>query len=430
VRKYSFIVILALAAMFLSAGVAYANYGPHGGYATDTDACAGCHRAHTSFSNVGWTDLQGGSRASALLVSNAADMSHFCYACHGNTAPGAATNVEGGLFDSGPTVAYNGTVDPSVGALYASNSSFDATLNGGGFDTIGTADQAVVSSHNMEQNNAPTWGDIVSGVGTPGTISPFRCTDCHDPHGSSNYRLLKDVVNGRTVGGYDKVTPDPYVISNEEGYPTGGWKRGPAGVAQIAAYKPNYTTPQWAQTSGRAMSKWCAACHTAYIIENDDFAPVGGEWGYTASPGTYNYGTAEALVDVNGNHTGPELGALARHRHPIDVPLSLGQGAGRGLNIEVLNDDGLPLEMSLGNLVGGYSNNTKPWSENGNVTCLTCHRAHGTQATQTGWGLAELGPNGAPRPVVESGVNGVNPNFSQALLRFNNRGVCERCHDK
>ena len=26
--------------------------------------------------------------------------------------------------------------------------------------------------------------------------------DCHDLHGSSNYRLLKDVVNGNTVGGY------------------------------------------------------------------------------------------------------------------------------------------------------------------------------------------------------------------------------------
>ena len=50
----------------------------------------------------------------------------------------------------------------------------------------------------------------------------MTCASCHDPHGSSNYRLLTDQVNGNTVGGYvADDAPTPYVISVEPGYPNG-----------------------------------------------------------------------------------------------------------------------------------------------------------------------------------------------------------------
>ena len=77
-----------VALVLLFGGAAYANFGPHGGFATDTDSCAGCHRAHTSFSTLGWTDQQGADRLTALLVSNASTMTEFCYACHGADATG------------------------------------------------------------------------------------------------------------------------------------------------------------------------------------------------------------------------------------------------------------------------------------------------------------------------------------------------------
>ena len=246
------------------------------------------------------------TQRSALLVSNADTMSKFCYACHGDAAPGAATNVQSGVFDAGPTTASNAT--PAGAMLYASNSSIDATLNGGGFERVGGAGvlgTAVGSTHGMDVDaNGTVWGDIVNGVGTPGTVANFRCTSCHDPHGSSNYRLLKDIVNGRTVGGYDKVTPDPWVISNEEGYPQQGWKRGTAGVAQMADYRPNYTAPEYAQLAGRSMSHWCAACHTAYIVEND-----------VAAGATYVYPDPASAVDpeakgetlYNADHTSSGL---------------------------------------------------------------------------------------------------------------------------
>ena len=57
-KRFSFVLVLSAALVLAFASGAYANFGPHGGYVNDTDACAGCHRAHTSFSTVGWTDIE------------------------------------------------------------------------------------------------------------------------------------------------------------------------------------------------------------------------------------------------------------------------------------------------------------------------------------------------------------------------------------
>ena len=143
--------------------------------------------------------------------------------------------------------------------------------------------------------------------GTTGTGSPIvmDCGTCHDPHGSSNYRLLKDIVYGVSVGGYDPTapgatatspTPTPFVISDEAGYPTGGF----ALHTEYPGYTPNYTTAQYAQAPGgdttKGMSGWCAGCHTAYVSVDS----------------TYNAGDGS--------------GTLERHRHEVNVPLSTFNG--------------------------------------------------------------------------------------------------------
>ena len=111
-KRFSIMFALAAVCSLVFVGGAYANFGPHGGYANDTDACAGCHRAHTSFSTVGWNDGHQ-PHASALLVGNAQTMTEFCYACHGDYAPGASTNVASGVFDAGPSASSTVTV-PAV----------------------------------------------------------------------------------------------------------------------------------------------------------------------------------------------------------------------------------------------------------------------------------------------------------------------------
>jgi predicted CXXCH cytochrome family protein len=439
VKRIAFVLLAACVIVLATAGMAFANFGPHGGYADDTDSCAGCHRAHTSFSTLGWTDNLGGERASALLVSAAATRTDFCYACHGDGAPGASTNVQMGIFDSGPTAGLPTSASPNPATFAVSNSSYDTTLNGGGFQELGgNSASPVMSAHDMNrttdiQGPLVRWGyvDPTGGQSGVSEMSSFTCASCHDPHGSSNYRLLKDSVNGVTVGGYDGSNdPSPTVLSNEQGYPTGGFRKGAGGKVDITNYTPNYTSAQirW-KSVNENISTWCAACHTAYAQDTSD----------------YNYGVFESWGTSSGVlPDGGLVGNKTRHRHLINVTLATNMNqdpSDNALTVPLLNDNGLPLDMALGTS-SASATSTKYWDKNGYIGCLTCHRAHGSQATMKDWAVSKLAttPVGAAPVKVDVGETsqtagynnplGVAPNYSQALLRFDNRGVCERCHNK
>lgn len=423
-KKASIILALAVLMVALTAGTAFANFGPHGGYALDTDACAGCHRAHTSFSTVTWADSNNNSH-SALLVSSAATMQEFCYACHGDAAPGASTNVQSGVFDSGPS-GYAGQA-VGGGILYATNSSFDATLNGGGFDRVPSAVgfASTTSMHDMGKGAAtdPMWG---AGSSAP-VGADLTCTSCHDPHGSSNYRLLKDQVNGHTVGGYVNDVPQPFVFSAETNYPTSGWLKHDPGASQMTTYTPNYTTAIYKFVNGdvysagapRSMSTWCSACHEQYNVRSSAYS----YGGYEAADATRNAGGLVAGV-------GTSIGMRVRHRHPVNVPIATVTQA-NGWGSDAITSSVLPLEKRPGALAGETT-----WTSQDYLGCLTCHRAHGTAAQMSGWAVSSLNtsaskvPSWYPEKVLATVPSGVNPNFSSAMLRSDNRGVCERCHNK
>ncbi len=379
-RKLSIMLAVAVVAsvLLLTPGIALANFGPHGGYSMDTDACAGCHRAHTAASPITWTNNDGEQR-SALLLSTATELYEFCFTCHGQAAAGADTNVVDGI--------YEGTDYGTTGMM----------LNSGAF-----GDHVV--GQNKHTFNGSSWGAWGGGdTGRDGIISTghggliaMSCGSCHDVHGSSNYRLLKDIVNGVTVGGYTEPTPgdfvpDPYVISNEPGYPEDGWLLHEPGAAQMAGYEPNYTMPMYAkapaQDPTRGISAWCAACHTQY--HRDDLA-------------------ISSVYDANDG-----FGYTMRYRHPVNVELANYKGP-RSL---IITDQVLPLAQDSFSTTG---------SETDWIDCLTCHRAHGSDAVMEGY--ANVFDSTDPEP--DSGVGGVDPGNKNAFLRLDNRGVCQQCHNK
>lgn len=427
----------------LAPGAAFANFGPHGGYTGDTDSCAGCHRAHTSFSEYTWVDdTIAQASHSALLISQATNITEFCFACHGDDAPGASTNVLLGVFDSGPAGAVDdllGDTNTSDGVAVTvellTNSSFDATLNGGGFLALpsgvpGAQTYAPASSaHDMDIGAAtdPAWGMGSAAVG----FGNLACTSCHDPHGSSNYRILRDNVNGHVVGGFiDDNNPTPFVTSAEEGYPLSGWRKHAAGAAQMALYRPNFTEPEY-RNNGNAnenISGWCAACHEAYVIRNDNAAGTDYDYGDAFLSGGFT------LTDADSS--GPN-GQPTFHRHPVNTTLVAGDPAGYPLGTSwlrsaVTTDARVPVEMRPGGDAAAFR--TGAWEYEDFLGCLTCHRAHGTSAVMTGWAEASLettnGTDWYPVRLAQPAVSGVNPNFTSALLRTDNRGVCERCHNK
>jgi len=316
---------LAITVLILSVGlprVAYADAGPHGGgYTATTDACAGCHRAHTS-------------QAPDLLMDTTQAL---CLTCHGSTAAGAQTNVTDGVYGR-----YRNTSGTYVNkTTTGTEGTVGAPLNGGGFAFYRTQGQAsfvpTTSTHSTDGTQRSAWGLGSANTGqTANLAAGVTCGSCHDPHGSPNYRILR-----RTVNGF------PVTVTSLEG---GTW---------------NYTTEHW----GNGMNEFCATCHTNYLATASD----SGSTGFTS-------GTP----------------SVTHFRHRMGMPYNFENN----VNPET-GWNGFTLPLANTGQAGGNQ-----------VACTTCHLPHGTSAAQ--------GPNSTTANVAGD----------SSLLRLDNRGVCEVCHQK
>jgi hypothetical protein len=411
--------ILAAALAFvvvLVPTVAFANAGVHGNYSmTGTDACAGCHRAHTAPSPVMW---EGGGRThSALLLGSYTEVSEFCLTCHGNVATGADTNVIGGVYESrlsGSSHSYGTAGAPLISGPFGISAGLDASGKAYNRDYVGNR---VTSTHDYFGATWKAWGagqysrtataswdaSLPPYVGAGSQQVTLDCASCHDVHGSSNYRLLKDKVwGGVAVGGYDgDGNPTPYVVSLEPGFPVGGFRL----HTEYGTYVPNYTTPYYSKaptstTSGglpdtsRGISGWCVGCHTFYM-------------------GTT---TGSNQTSATVYNAGDGFGTITRHRHPVNV--EVGSFPGPRATVQ---DASNHLPLGHDSAEGSLVNDPDDW-----VDCLTCHYAHGSTSVMTGFADVVDSRNPAPN----TGGGGVAPTYDSALLRGNNRYVCQECHNK
>ena len=311
-KKLLLVTGLVLIMILSVAGLTLADGGPHGGYTATTDGCAGCHRAHTA----------SGPR---LLVDSGTYA--LCMTCHGSAGTGANTNVDDGFYLS---TRDDTTGDGNVGAA---NTPDNAPLLGGGF--INYQGVPVTSSHDPTGLETAAWGNAVARGTTAALAEALSCASCHDPHGSPNYRIMNETINGNPVA---------------------------VGLVDEGAAK-DYDTEQW----GASTSTICAACHGEY---------------HRTAPG-------QGSTLDGGSYT-----------HRIDMAYNYGAN----VNPETVG-------------LGGY---TLPLAESGAgdmVVCMTCHLPHGSSAQMTGI------TDGAGLPGETSATD-------SALLRLDNRGVCEICHQK
>jgi len=334
--------LLVLAfSLLLAVDSGQADNGPHGGYTPTTDACAGCHRAHTAASDN-------------LLINQSPDL---CLTCHGSAAAGAQTNVEDGLFGAGGDLLSGGFVNYQGVSVTSFHSTDNSWQNAWGSGTTWVSTYDCAGCHNAESGliwpGAPTWGISPNAWPTfPGrgqnVTMPLTCTSCHDAHGGRNYRLLQQRMHPPTMQQEDP--PGSVLVTSNE---TGGQNPDQAG------YTPDYVNPRYRLGLG----DWCTGCHATY----------------------------HQAVSISPFNAEDGKGLVTRYRHGMNV--TLGSLA-----------TGLPLEQPT-----GYSAVQQATDQ---LFCLTCHFAHGTTVAM----------NGNAANVLPAG--------DSALLRIDNRGVCQDCHAK
>ena len=439
-KKLAFLMVFAMA-FALMGGLALAET-PHGPFADNTSLCAACHRTHTAVSEY--------------LLSTGT-VTSLCISCH-DSGKGADTNVMGGKYVTDGTF-YPKTTLTAAAALGATSLAIgDTTPYGVGdvlvIDKAGAPEtvtvtavtdpthlavSALTAAHalgqtvwNVKAEDHADWGvangqlmaggfamtgqtskhfdpssrSLVFGVtfgtgATPGgtvanqTAGKMDCIDCHMPHRSNNYRMLRLKPNGATsdirVG--SKITLGS-----------------PQQFTETSAGAMFNVNPPAALTN-EGISAWCGSCHNYYFAPfSDSVAMANGSAPRTAafSASYYAIDGGAAVIPTYMHAVDADLDYVPRNGSSaigIDMPVNLHTASNA-------NNDKLPV-ASADNL----------YDKGDRLTCITCHRAHGSNTTMTG----EAALSGHK---LGSGAKQVSFDASNSyLLRLDNRGVCETCHN-
>jgi predicted CXXCH cytochrome family protein len=209
----------------------------------------------------------------------------------------------------------------------------------------------------------------MTGTTQTGTLNGgLTCVSCHNPHGSDNYRILQEKIGLST----------PQV----QAFYLGSFTANEGGEGSFGPGRPalKYVEEFYGSFPGQSsVDSFCGACHSAYAVGGDGNSTLGLLGGVTH----YRHATEETYSD----YISPE-GEV--QPNPETSPLVAGDGTT------------YPALRLASAGVG---------SEDQELTCLTCHFAHGTSAA---WTNAH---HDAPSAAGDT-----------ALMYLDNVGVCQACH--
>jgi hypothetical protein len=227
-----------------------------------------------------------------------------------------------------------------------------------------------------DPTSATVWGNGAPGSGAGGTTE-LTCTGCHNPHGNGMYRILNPIPTAHN--GNMSTAP---TAANVDDAPL-----------PVAGDQRNYTVIQRKGTEGNNASYLLYASQVASL----SLPPTAGDYFHRRVPWNASSGTNDA---PNGKPStfDTQINAWCSQCHTRYLAVT-----------------GAPYEEPL----AGDSIFTYRHSNTSNKPCTTCHVAHGSNAQMTGtYSASAEYPGGAAAPVGDS-----------RLLKIDNRGTCQACHD-
>jgi hypothetical protein len=271
----------------------------------DDILCSDCHTSHYSQSGIIPERAEpGGPFPSMLLTSS---INTLCLSCHDGTDPDAPDVLA-------PVTMYNGS-----GSEYSAAGYFTYP------DNISSP-----NSHDLGADNSVPFS-------SPTRSMRLSCVNCHNPHGSVNYRNLNSDPDSSGMPVNFLLDIDVFE-NNHPAIP-------PSRTNSIAAYRS-------ANIGYKAnLSRWCTDCHTE--ITNNSPAN---------QPAHFNRHPSDISLDGIGNHASPA--------HWLD---GTGEGFGQATGDPF---GGIPrLRFQSPDAVD--FNSAKTTALNNQVFCGTCHFAHG-----------------------------------------------------
>lgn len=487
-RKLALFGAVAALWLFVAAASVFADGGPHsmttnnGTAGLSADSCAGCHRAHTATAadllNSDQPDIclncHDGTKATTDVVDGVQYNS-----IGGGTVLGA---LRGGgfqyaLIDS--SNAAKNIIDP---ATHKQNSHIQPLATGA----------QVTSTHGgLGGIYGSTWGQSVTvfgngAVGTgSGAVVDLECGSCHNPHGNGQYRILQttpsltalkgtftvsiaggvQITDTSTAGTHNytiRPTTDGYnqggsasnIVAGTTGDywryhwdPTGvtSWTLGTSPIDQMnTGWNGNSATN--AVAYGTASTTLAAAVTTTTATS----LTVASSTGFPAAPFYVKIGTETLSVSKVVGTTwtvGRGAGGSTAATHASGDAVAILAFNAQGANGQALMNtsgvmtawciqchtrySGLPdAAGTVSSLASDNATSDATFMFKHGTTrigCEQCHVAHGSDALMSGGNsLNFTNPNGVKPPTVT--INGVTSGDSR-LLKVNNRGTCQLCHD-
>jgi predicted CXXCH cytochrome family protein len=372
--------------LFLAAVPVLADGGPHvaainnGTSGLNADSCAGCHRAHRA-------------QGEYLLLADSGTA--LCLTCHGATGLGSTVDVENGMqYTLGTTNVRGDTV---LG--YTRGGGFvTARIGSGEAVRIGymrtatdvsqlakvpvrtAGSQPVTSAHLPNVGGVVGAADGVAWGNGPNSTTAYagpavelECGTCHNPHGNGQYRILNPM-------------PDPAATGTDVFVPAA------AGVTVTDAALPpagdtrNYTIIQTNGGTNTLLASQVAAL---------SLPATAGDYFRRRVPWNTSTGTSNDAPN----------GLSATFTTQISTWCTTCHSRYLSQGWATKEDDA----------IFTYRHTATNTSRN----CITCHVSHGSNAQMTGTYSANMEyPGGAVAPVGDS-----------RLLKADNRGTCQLCHD-